>query len=467
VKPKYRRVPDWKILQNEKKIWYLENQGQPKSRIIIDAVIKTLIESSDANSDDEIYLQNTRLLDEALQQENNSPLPITSQEFLQTFFQVFTRVGALATEGEIPPTRQEKLPPDPVPLNRLPLVSVLVVTCNGSEHLPGLLDSLKQQTYPNLEIIIIDNHSDDNSFAYIKENFPGIGIFRNSKNLGHGAAFNIGLEKAKGDLILHLDDDIVVEKDTISKLVHAAMEKEKWAALAPKIKFFHNRAFINSMGNSIHKTDWGSDNFINHVDLGQFDHFSEPFSACFAAVLLNRETIAKIGSLDEFYMVYYDDVDWCFRAQVNGFPVYIVPEAEVFHKFGGTMRKNKKFFQRKWELVIGNRLYFTIKNFETKTIRDFLPRYLLEDMKNISGSLVKGKLRLLVIYFKAYARFLSALPRVLRKRKEVQKLREDIPDALLLSKNVPINHSISKEGIPRLDVHSLCLNYIAPGRYLR
>jgi GT2 family glycosyltransferase len=197
------------------------------------------------------------------------------------------------------------------------------------------------------------------------------------------------------------------------------------------------------------------------VDLGQFDHFTEPFSACFAAVLLNREAIEKIGALDEFYKVYYDDVDWCLRAQISGFPVYIVPGAEAFHKFGGTMKKNKNFFLRKWELVIGNRLYFTIKNLETKTIRNFLPRYLLEDMRNVGGCLVKGKLRLLFIYFKAYARFLSALPRVFRKRKEVQTHRGNIPDALLFSKNVPINQSISKEGIPRLDFHSICLNYLA------
>jgi len=106
------------------------------------------------------------------------------------------------------------------PLNPIPLVSVVIVTCNGIEHLPGLLNSLKEQDYPNLEIIIIDNHSDDNSFAFIKENFPGIEVFRNPKNLG------------------------------------------------------------------------------------QFDQFSESFSACFAAVLLNRETIDKIGALDEFYKVY-------------------------------------------------------------------------------------------------------------------------------------------------------------------
>lgn len=461
MKTKYRRANVWKILQNVGKEWYVEKQGQPKSKIIIDEVIKTLIESIDSNSTEEIYQKNTELIHDALQQENNRPRPISPGEFLEMFIRVFTRVGVLSSEEEIAPTSQRKLTPCPVPLNPMPLVSVLIVTCNGIEHLPELLNSLKQQNYPNLEIIIIDNHSDGNSLSFINENYPGIGIFRNSKNLGHGAAFNIGLEKAKGEMILHLDDDIVVEEDTISKLVQAALAKKTWAALAPKIKFYYNHAFINSMGNSIHKTDWGSDNFINYVDLGQFDHFTEPFSACFAAALLNRESIAKVGALDEFYQVYYDDVDWCFRAQINGFPVYIVPDAEVFHKFGGTMKKDKHFFLRKWELVIGNRLYFTIKNLETKTIRSFLPRYLLEDMRNVGGYLINGKLRHLFIYFKAYARFLSALPRVLLKRKEVQKLRKNIPDALLFLKNIPINHKISTEGIPRLDFHSLCLNYLA------
>ena len=457
---KYKRTQQWKILSNDNREWWLENQYREKGRIIIDETIKSILESIDSSTPEEILQKNNSVIAAALKNETTATPTISTKEFLNQALKIFARAGVITPENELEQTVGRSSETKEEPLNQTPLVSVIIVNYNGIEHLPELLDSLKRQDYPNIELIIIDNHSRDDSVAFIKDHYKEAAIIINPTNVEHGAAFNMGLKKARGELILHLDNDIVMEADAISRLVRAAQSRKKWAALAPKLKFYYNRAFINALGNSIHKTDWGSDNFIYYADLGQFDHFTEPFSACFGAVLLNREAIEKVGELDDFYKVYYDDVDWCYRAQINGFHIYNVPLVEFFHKFGGTMKQNNRFHWRKWELVISNRLYFTIKNLERRTLLRFLFNYVFEDIKNALGSLLKGRLRFFLIYMKAYIRFVLAVPRALFKRRRIQKLRDNVTDAMLFIKIVPINPSVSEGGSPRLDVPSICANYI-------
>jgi GT2 family glycosyltransferase len=457
---RYVRSTTWAIgeeTRKKKKVFYLENQYN--GRIIIDEIVKKILQSIRHHTLEEIYLVNRQSLEKALEEIYDAGFKFMSLRLLEGILNIFVRVGIIVMDNEGVKDRQSLQEPVIPLLNNHPLVSAVVINFNGLVHLPELLDSLMAQSYPRLEVIVIDNGSTDASADFIRENYPQVKLFLIPKNVGHGEAFNIGMNQALGDLILHLDNDIVLGRHTVYQLAAAAQQRKQWAALAPKLKFYHNRAFINSMGNSIHKRNWGSDNFIYSVDMGQFDHIEQVFSACFGVVLINPEVVKKIGGLDSFYKAYYDDIDWCFRAQLLGYSIYTVPHTDIFHKFGGTMRKKKYY---RMVFPIGNRLYFVVKNLEIKNMSVFLLNYLLEDIKNMGTSLLKGQWLLVWAYLRGYGRFFSSLPRIFSQRKAVQKLRNGIGDRLIFSGVIPINPSLAEDGVPCLDIRSLCRNYLLP-----
>jgi cellulose synthase/poly-beta-1,6-N-acetylglucosamine synthase-like glycosyltransferase len=300
---RYSRSAHWitgEETRKKKKIFYLENQY--KGRIIIDEGVNKILQSIQNRTLEEIYRVHREFLEQVSGELElgGAGVHIMPLRLLEGILNIFVHVGVIVIGNDgakAPPS-----PPEPsVPLlENHPLVSAVVVNYNGLRHLGGCLDSLMTQDYPRLEVIVVDNGSSDASAALTRENYPHVKLISIPKNVGHGDAFNIGMERARGGLILHLDNDVVLGPRTVNQLVAAARDRTQWAALAPKLKFYHNPAFINSMGNSVHKRNWGSDNFIYAVDMGQFDHVKHVFSACFAAVLINPEVVKKIGGLDGF-----------------------------------------------------------------------------------------------------------------------------------------------------------------------
>lgn len=120
----------------------------------------------------------------------------------------------------------------------LPLVSVIVVGRNSARHLPELIDSVKAQTYQNLEFIFIDNDSSDSSTQLVHERLPQAVIVRSDSNIGLAEGSNVGMEHAKGDLILLLKNDARMEPLVVEKMVQAMMADRDLGAIAPKIRFW-------------------------------------------------------------------------------------------------------------------------------------------------------------------------------------------------------------------------------------
>lgn len=436
---RYYRTENWQLKREPGGGPFLQNPSG--GRIILDETVTRLLETIDGSTFDEI-----------------DDRKIVSSGLLETFLTVFTRVGVLHTGegGEGTGKESVSLPP----LRENPLVSVVIVNYNGERHLPGLLESLKRQVYTNFEIIIVDNLSTDNSCQWVRENYPDVRLEAQPRNTGFAAGVNIGIGISRGEYILVLNNDILVDERALYELVDAALSaKGPWSAAAPKMKFYDNPAFINAVGNSMYPISWGSDNFIGYVDLGRFDHIKETFSACFGAVLLNREALKEIGLLDTRYRFYYEDMDWSFRARAYGFPIITAPRAEIYHKFGASMSLKSQSF--KFRYIVGNRLYFTLKNLEWVTAKRFLVNYLIEDIKSMLIFLKRRDISLYFAYVRGYLRFLASLPALLFKRSRLHKRRKaaGIEDSRLFAGAVPLNLTLMERGAPKLDIYSLRTNY--------
>jgi len=299
-------------------------------------------------------------------------------------------------------------------------VSAIVVTYNSEEHIRECLSALEGQDYEPLEIIVVDNASGDRTREIVGQEFPPARLLALKKNIYFPAAVNKGLEVAEGDFILILNDDVVLEAGCVAKLVKRLEEESQAAAVSPMMKFYHLRGFINGIGNHLRDCGWGSDNFIGLVDCGQFRELREVPSACFGAVLVRREAIEAVGPLDEHYKSYYEDVDWSFRAWLNGWKMAAEAEAVAYHKFGSHWQESP----RKLRLVIRNRLRLVLKLFSGNVFFRFLKNYGGEDLRNFLTLLRRKQWPQAASYPTAYLSLLLSLPEIFKKRRETLRIKK-------------------------------------------
>ena len=327
-------------------------------------------------------------------------------------------------------------------------VSVIVTTCNGENHIRGCLGSLAAQTAAPLEVLVIDNASTDRTAEIVRREFAWARLVTLPKNIYFPGAVNRGLAEARGRRLMVLNDDTELDPDCLRRLAIRLDREPRAGAVAPLMKFYGLRGFVNGLGNHVRGSGWGSDNFIGCVDAGQFAGLAEVPSACFGAVLLRHEAVRETGGLDPAYVAYYEDIDWSFRARLRGWAVVPEPGAIVYHKFGAFWKTQA----RKQVHVVRNRLRLVLKLFEGETRGSFLKSYIKEDMRGFLSFLKRREFGLAASYPRAYAALIAGLPRILFSRKEI--LRKKRPGAgveAALGLNPEFFSGLDETQSPRLD----------------
>ncbi len=345
----------------------------------------------------------------------------------------------------------------PTPPTEGPVVSVVIVNKDGERHLETLLPSLKAQNYKQIEKILVDNGSKDNSVAFFKSHFPGGKVVELSKNIGFAGGNNLGIEQATGKYIFLLNNDTRIADDCVSQLVAAAGEKSELAAIVPKMFQWQLPKFLNAIGNSVQARGWGGDNYIGYLDIGQFDQIEEVFSACFGAVMISRDALDAVGLLDPKYLFYYEDSDWSYRARQLGLKIYFAPRAVVYHKFNASMKKLKATF--KWKLVISNRLRFALKNLSWGTWLNFMRNYVKEDIFGFLRSIKHREFGMALTYVRAWVRFLVSVPGIMVARRKIQKQRL-VKDAQLFKLWPELPPLMDSGGSPIFDLATIRRIYL-------
>jgi hypothetical protein len=329
------------------------------------------------------------------------------------------------------------------------LVSIIVVTLNGEEHIRQCLDSVFRLTYPNIEVLVVDNGSTDQTLPIIRQRFPRVQLFALEKNLFYTGGVNYGIQQARGDYYLILNDDVELEPDSLSRMLARMKSGEDIGMVVPMLKYFHLRGFINGIGNHVRNAGWGSDNFIGFVDIGQFRDMEEVPSACVSAVLVRRRAVEEVGLIDVKYLAYYEDVDWSFRFWLGGWRILAAADAVVYHKFGAYW----KTMGRKLKLAARNRLRLVLKIFQGRTKFVFIKQYLREDIRNILSLLRKREYELVRAYVKAYFELVFSLPDIFIKRRRLMKRKlKGRQETFVLMKNPECFSLLSRDNHPLLNV---------------
>ncbi len=344
-------------------------------------------------------------------------------------------------------------------------VSVVVVNKDGSEHLSTLLPSLLRQDYPDIELVMVDNGSQDDSVELTRRFVPDAKIIELKENIGFSAGNNVGIAEAPGDYFFLLNNDTELADDAVSRLVEAGAGREDIGAIVPKMFLWRLPRFLNGIGNTVRNRGWGGDNFLGHLDIGQFDELEEVFSACFGAVLIPRVAFERVGPLDPKYLFYYEDVDWSYRARLLGLKIVTAPKASVFHKFSASMDKLEPTF--KWRLVISNRWRFITKTLSKGVWLNFARTYAKEDIRGFLRNVKHRDWSMARTYLSAWWRFFVGLPGTLAARRRIQAART-VADADIFEHWAKLPPLV-KEGSPIFDVATIRRIYIhalppEPGR---
>ena len=216
------------------------------------------------------------------------------------------------------------------------LLSVIIRHYNGAHYLPPCFNALRTQTYPHLEVILVDNGSTDESLALTRRDFPEVKIIELGQNFGLTGAINRGIAQAQGQIIAPLNNDTEVTPGWAQALVDALRIHPKAGIAASKMLLFDRRDTLHSAGDSFGADGIAINRGVWQKDTGQFDRDVYIFGGCGGAVAYRREMLEDIGLFDEDLFMYLEDVDLNWRAQLAGYRAIFVPEAVVYHHLSAT-----------------------------------------------------------------------------------------------------------------------------------
>ena len=223
------------------------------------------------------------------------------------------------------------------------LVSIIIVTRGIKDYLASLLASIKQQTYSNLEIIVIDNSLNPSFNRNIPSHYPNINVYTSSKNLFYCQALNIGIRKSKGDFILCLNDDVILDQRFIEEALKGFYINDKIGMVSGKI-LRSDKKTIDSTGLFLSLWRSAKERGYGLKDRGQFEKEEYIFGVNGAVAFYRRAMLESIrtdsGYFDEDYHLFYEDLDIAWRAQGFSWKAYYVPKAIAYHVRGGTARKS-------------------------------------------------------------------------------------------------------------------------------
>jgi GT2 family glycosyltransferase len=242
-----------------------------------------------------------------------------------------------------------------------PLVSIITINYNQLQLTLDLLKSLKKVTYPEVEVIVVDNASTQDPASVIRSEYPEVKVLVSKTNLGFAGGNNLGIKEAKGKHLLFLNNDTEVDPGFLEPLVELFETNPTAGAASSKILYFNSEETIQYAGSTRINPFTGRNKRLGHLekDQGQHDILRETDLAHGAAMMVPRQVIDKVGMMPEFFFLYYEEVDWCESIKRGGYKIFYVPASKVYHKESMSIGKKSTL---KTYYMTRNRLLFMRRN---------------------------------------------------------------------------------------------------------
>jgi O-antigen biosynthesis protein len=311
-------------------------------------------------------------------------------------------------------------------------ISIIIVNYNVKDLVDNCISSVYKASSGKyaIEIFFVDNYSVDGSFEFISSKYPDVICIKNSQNLGFSKANNIALKKAKGNYILILNPDTVLEEGTFDKIINFIESNENVGAVTSKLILGNGeldkacKRSFPTLSAAFPRIVGLSALFPNSKVFGKYNltyldenKTHEVDSICGAFMFIPKKVLDETGCFDEDYFMYGEDIDLCYRIKQKGYKNYYYPEVTTVHLKGGSTSKTKFSYVNNF---YGAMSVFVSKNFKDSSkilifILKFgifyrsLASYVKRSISNLLPVLFDAALLFLSFIISVYLRF-SILP---------------------------------------------------------
>lgn len=299
-------------------------------------------------------------------------------------------------------------------------VAMAFLNYNGRVYLEKYLTNWLEVSYPNSELVIIDNGSNDGSVEWLENHHPEIQCIRLEKNYGFAGGYNEGLQHLEYDYFALINTDVELGSDWIQPILNLMENDHTVAVCQPKILDARSHNMFEYAGAA---GGW-IDNFgypfcrgrILHVleeDQNQYDSTDEVFWASGAAFVIRADLYKRFTGFDADYFAHQEEIDLCWRLKRAGYRIMCCPESIVYHEGGGTLSYNQP---RKIFLNFRNNIVTIIKNsYSSRLLWLFFMRTILDWLAALHF-LIKAEWGNAFAIIRAQMYILWNLPAIVRKR---------------------------------------------------
>jgi len=222
-----------------------------------------------------------------------------------------------------------------------PTITVIILNYNGRDLTTECVASVLHSTYPKYDIVIVDNCSTDDSCNFLKNkycDYKKITVCKTSENRHFTGGFNFGAYKAKGEKIVLLSNDIVVEPNWLDELMIIA-RKDKKFLVQPKILQYFNRRRIDNAGGAYSIFGIGKAIGRDEIDNGQYNKQMKLDYASAACFMIDRMFFLQLNGYDESFISHCEDLDLCLRAKKFGAVCFLAWKSRIYHKISSTYKR--------------------------------------------------------------------------------------------------------------------------------
>jgi GT2 family glycosyltransferase len=294
-----------------------------------------------------------------------------------------------------------------------PKVAIVILNWNGRKYLEQFLPSVLQSDYSNLEVVIADNGSTDDSIAYIKKHFLSVRLIQFQQNFGFAKGYNEALKQIRADYFVLLNSDVEATTNWIRPVIQLMEADSSIGVCQPKILTYSDRSMFEYAGAAGGWLDYLGYPFargrifdICEEDTGQYNKAAPIFWASGAAMFVRAKLYAELNGLDEFFFAHQEEIDFCWRVQLAGYTVFSCPSSVVYHVGGGTLPKGNA---TKVFLNFRNNLVMLAKNLPFSQSLWKIPFRFLLDTISAFKSLFDGQGTYFVAVFRSHLAFIGWL----------------------------------------------------------
>jgi GT2 family glycosyltransferase len=323
----------------------------------------------------------------------------------------------------------------------LPKVSIIIPNYNGSKYMERCLASVFLTRYPNLEVILVDNASEDGSREQALSLFgsrPGFKLISSPINLWVPGGYNLGARNSMGEYLIFLNNDTVVESDWVMELIRSVSRDSSIGAAQSKILMLGNPRLLDCAGGFIDPLGMPWERGAGKEDSGQYDRPDEIFYAKGAAMMVPRDVFFQVGGFDDTYMSYFEETDLSWRIWLHGLRVIFVPTSRIYHAGGGTMRSVPRpdvYYRYR-----RNQLLTLLKNYSNTNVVKYFGIAVLVDIRNLLAILISEMTHRRVQHIPpislimVYIWLIRHTDSIIKKRAFVQMRVRRVSDALISRK---------------------------------